>query len=146
MVEPVLPDIERGRPDVAVARYEQNFPTWRGRAVEPIVRNALRQLLPNRKWPDVDQIGGWWTRTGDLEVDLVGADRRPAKRIGFVGTIKWRESRPLDHHDVDELARDAIQIPGVGAGTPLVGVCPAGGEDARLAQVWTADDLLSAWS
>lgn len=75
----------------------------------------------------------------------MGADRRPASSISFVGTIKWREGSPLDRHDIDKLAADAVDVHGVGAGTPLAGVCPAGGDDRRLAQVWDADDLLSAW-
>ncbi|MBK7822325.1 MAG: hypothetical protein IPJ61_15015 [Tessaracoccus sp.] len=44
------------------------------------------------------------------------------------------------------LAADTVKAPGVGVGTPLVGVCPAGADDERLAQVWTADDLLAAWA
>lgn len=144
MVAPVLPEIERGRPDVALARFEKGYPSWRGRAVEPIVRDALERALPNDDWPDVAAVGGWWPRSNTPEVDLIGADRSPATRLGFVGTIKWRES-PLDRRDVDTLARDAIAVPGYTAGVPLVGVCPAGGSDARLSHVWDADDLLAAW-
>ena len=144
-VEPSLADVDRGRPDLAVQRINATFTTWRGRAIEPIVRDALQRLLPDDEWTQVHEVGGWWPRTNTPEIDLVGADRRPATGISFVGTIKWREGSPLDRHDVDKLAADAIGIHGVGAGTPLVGVCPAGGKDKRLAQVWNADDLLSAW-
>ncbi len=89
-------------------------------------RDALERALPNDDWPDVAAVGGWWPRSNTPEVDLVGADRSPATRLGFVGTIKWRES-PLERRDVDVLARDAIAVPGYTAGVPLVSVCPAGG-------------------
>ena len=49
-------------------------------------------------------MGGYWTRTNDVEVDLVGADRGPvAGRIDFVGSIKWHEDRPFDDRDLAEL-------------------------------------------
>jgi hypothetical protein len=144
-VEPVLAEVDRGRPDLAMRRVDETYTSWRGRAIEPVVRDALARLLPDDRWSDVMTVGGWWPRTNNPEVDLIGADQRPAKRIGLVGTIKWRAERPLDHHDIDALARDAVEVPGVDIGTPLVGVCPAGATDSRLAQVWTADDLLTAW-
>lgn len=39
-----LPDIERGRPDLAVNRVRESWPDYRGRAVEPVVRDALTRL------------------------------------------------------------------------------------------------------
>src|SRR5690606_30914526 len=144
-IEPNLPDVERGRPDLASESLRSSFPAWRGRAIEPVVRESLERLFPEERWPTVRAVGGWWPRSNTPEVDLVGTDGRPAGHIGFVGTIKWREERPLEEHDVDRLARDATAVPGVDAGTPLVGVCPAGAEDKRLTAIWRADDLLSAW-
>lgn len=146
MVEPALGDIDRGRPDLAAERVARGYAAWRGRAVEPLVRDALARLLPDDRWPDVRTVGGWWPRTNRPEIDLVGADDRPAREIAFVGTVKWRASAPLTAADVTSLATDATAVPGVTAATSLVGVCPAGAEpDPRLARVWTADDLLTAW-
>lgn len=144
-VEPSLADVDRGRPDLALARVQANLASWRGRAIEPVVREALTRLLPDDPWPEVRAVGGWWPRNNTPELDLVGADQRPARRIGFVGTIKWRTAQPIGRRDVDRLAQDATAVPGVDVGTPLVGVCPAGAVDDRLAAVWTADDLLAAW-
>lgn len=145
LVEPSLDDIDRGRPDLAAARFENQFPSWRGRAVEAVVREGLARLLPDDDWPDARQIGGWWPRNNTPEIDLVAADGRPAKTIAFVGAIKWRARSPITSHEVSALAADAVKVPGVNVGTPLVGVCPAGADDTRLAQVWTAHDLLHAW-
>ncbi|MFB7888549.1 ATP-binding protein [Cellulosimicrobium cellulans] len=146
MVEPALPDIDRGRPDLAAARFETTFSSWRGRAIEPVVREALARLLPDETWPGARDVGGWWPRNNTPEIDLVAADVRPARTIAFVGSIKWHARTPFTSRDVDALAADAVHVPGVGAATPLVAVCPAGADDdPRLSRVWTADDLLAAW-
>jgi hypothetical protein len=146
LVEPLLGDVDRGRPDLALDRWRRSYPAWRGRAVEPLVRSALMRLLPDERWPEVRQVGGWWPRSNTPEIDLVGADRRPATQIAFVGTIRWRTVTPLTQREISQLAHDATYVPGVGAGTPLAAVCPAGAESTdRLSHVWTADDLLQAW-
>lgn len=145
MVEPALPDVDRGRPDLALTRVTAGYTSWRGRAIEPVVRESLYRLLADSPWPDVREVGGWWPRSGEPEIDLVGADCRPAREIAFVGTIKWRENQPLDSHEVSHLAADARAVPGAGPGTALVGVCPVGATDERLARVWDAADLLGAW-
>jgi hypothetical protein len=144
-VAPALGDIDRGRPDLALARYDTGYASVRGRAIEPVVRHALSRLLPNPRWPAIAEVGAWWPRTNTPEIDLVAADRRPAASIGFVGTIKWRPTGALTEREVSALAADAVHIPGVTAATPLVAVCPAGTHDPRLADAWDAEDLLAAW-
>jgi uncharacterized protein len=145
-VEPALAEIDRGRGDLASRRVADAFSAWRGRAVEPVVREALSRLLPDDRWPDVGSVGGWWPRSNNPEVDLVGADRAPgARRLGFAGSIKWRTGRPFSESDASALARDAAAVPGAAAGLPLVAVCPAGAQAPGLAQTWTAEDLLQAW-
>jgi hypothetical protein len=39
-------------------------------------------------------IGGYWTRSNDVEIDIVGADRGPvAKQLLFLGSVKgWRQA------------------------------------------------------
>lgn len=145
-VEPSLSDVDRGRPDLATARHAASYRSWRGRAVEPIVRESLSRLLPDETWPAAREIGGWWSRSNTPEIDLVGADHRPADNIAFVGTVKWRPDRPVSARDARALAVDANAVPGVGPETPLVAVCPAGTEEgAGFAATWIADDLLRAW-
>ncbi|WP_239124041.1 ATP-binding protein, partial [Rhizocola hellebori] len=41
---PYLPEIERGRGDQTLQRMKASWTAWRGRAVEPVVREALRRL------------------------------------------------------------------------------------------------------
>ncbi|MFC8801218.1 ATP-binding protein [Streptomyces griseoincarnatus] len=144
-VEPSLPDVDRGRPDLALARVQAGYAAWRGRAIEPVVREALSRLLPDKRWAEVREVGGWWPRTNRPEIDLVGADTRPASVISFVGTVKWRRDKPITAADIRALAGDATSVPGCGPGTGLVAVCPAGADSSGADAVWTADDLLTAW-
>lgn len=145
-VEPALGEVDRGRPDLAISRVALAYTSWRGRVIEPVVRDALGRLLPDREWPGVAQIGGWWPRSNTPEIDLVGADRAPAGRVEFVGTIKWREGGAVTAAEVDALAADALHVPGVSASTSIVTVSGSRRtRDRRVRHSWTAADLLEAW-
>lgn len=145
-IEPAIGDIDRGRPDLAVARIDVAFASWRGRAIEPVVRTALRRLLPNRDWPTTTVVGGWWPRNNNPEIDLVAADRYPATTISFAGSVTWRNKGTITAEEVSKLAADAAQIPGATVATPLVAVCPvARSNDPRILHTWTAADLLQSW-
>ncbi|MFD3506468.1 ATP-binding protein [Nocardia sp. NPDC058666] len=146
-LERSLPLVERGRGDLALARIERSWTSWRGRAVEPLIRASLLRLLPDQNWPDTEEVGGWWNRTNTPEVDLIGTDRSPvAKSIHFVGSIKWLENHPFDRHDYDALSRSLLAIPGTDPDTALVAVSRCGiTPDAGVAQWWGPDELVSAW-
>jgi len=138
---------ERGRGDVALTRIEASWSTWRGRAVEPLIRASLERLMPNETWPSVMSVGSWWNRINNPEIDLVGADRAPtAKTIGFIGSIKWRDAKPFDASDFAELTRAALMVPGVDAQTPLVAVSRSGVTPGLpVAASWNPDGLVNAW-
>lgn len=145
-VGPALNEIDRGRPDLAMARVHTGFASWRGRAIEPIVRSALSRLLPDGRFTNSTAIGGWWNRANNPEIDLIGGKDRPSTNIEFAGTIKWRRDAPVTGAEITELARKALAVPGATPLTSLVAVCPGGSdEDPRLARCWTAADLLEAW-
>jgi uncharacterized protein len=145
-VEPALAEVDRGRPDLAVSRAAAGYESWRGRAIEPVVREALERLLPDDAWPGVTRVGGWWPRNNTPELDLVGADKAPAHALGFVGAIKWRASGTITSAEITQLARNAVHVPGAAEATPLVAVCPAKRtNDGRIGHTWTASELLSAW-
>ncbi|GAA2910534.1 hypothetical protein GCM10010517_77000 [Streptosporangium fragile] len=140
-------DSERGRPDLALHRIERSWTSWRGRAVEQVVRDSLLRMLPNDDWPETEAVGGWWNRQNNPEIDLVGVDREPvANRVHFTGSVKWLDARPFDRHDYDELVRGSVAVPGATADTPKVAVSRAGFEPGLpLAARWTPEDLLAAW-
>ena len=113
MAECFLPEIERGRGDLTLARIRSAWTSWRGRAVEPLVRESLRRLPDGPLPVGTGAIGAYWTRTNDPEIDLVGADRGPiAKRITLAGSIKWLEQRPFDRHDLTRLLVHRSRLPG----------------------------------
>ncbi|WP_424644137.1 ATP-binding protein [Embleya sp. AB8] len=142
-----IPLIERGRGDVALERIERSWTSWRGRAVEPVIRESLLRLLPDERWIDTEAVGGWWNRQNNPEIDLVGADRDPvAGVVHFVGSVKWLESQPFGRHDYDALARDMLAVPGAEPSTPLVAVSRCGvRDDLPLAARWGPEDLVRAW-
>jgi len=138
---------ERGRPDLGLALVERSWSSWRGPAVEPLVRESLMRLLPDERW-DVNAVGGWWNRLNNPQVDMIGADQAPvAKAVAFAGSVKWRDDARFDMHDVGELSRARGIVPGTSADTPLVAVSRSGFEDdLPLASQWTAEDLVDAWA
>lgn len=142
-----IPLIERGRGDLALERIERSWTSWRGRAIEPLVRESLLRMLPNAAWPATEAVGGWWNRQNNPEIDLIGADREPvAGAVHFVGSVKWLESQPFGWREYDTLVRDASTVPGSDPDTALVAVSRAGVVDGLpLAAHWTPEDLVEAW-
>lgn len=140
----------RGRPEAAVNLVRRRWPTWRGKAVEPLVRHALELAAATLPWPDVNAVGGWWNRQFNPELDLVGADQAPiARHVHFVGSIKWLET-PFDDHDLADLIRNAVHVPGFTPGrTGLVIVTRTGTtpnlDTGKANLIWHPHDILSAW-
>lgn len=140
--------IERGRGSLLVEDFRSGWPSFRGRAIEPVVRGSLERLLPDsERFGAARYAGGFWNRTGAIEVDLVGGDAWPvADRVAFIGSIKWRARRRFGKADLGELASRRAQVPGASETTLLVGVSsrgfePRAGVDVRL----SPEDLIDAW-
>ena len=145
-VGPYLPEIDRGRGDRTLERARRSFSPWRGRAIEPIVREALQRLLPINGI-DAGVVGGYWTRTNVPEIDLIGADREPvAQSITFAGAIKWLDSAPLTQADFNELVTDAQRVPGIDVSTPLIAVSRTVVTAKGAALTLGPDELLAAWT
>ena len=130
--------VERGRGQLLLDRFHESWLSYRGRAVEPVIRRALEQLLPAERFGAALHVGGFWTRSNTVEVDLVGGDTLPvASAIGFVGSIKWRSSERFGRSDAGALAAARAFVPGAGDSTVLIGVSRNGFEqrlplDVRL--------------
>ncbi|MDP3713022.1 MAG: ATP-binding protein [Mycobacteriales bacterium] len=143
-VEAHLASIARGRTDLAIAAFTRDWTTWRGTAVEPIVREALLRL--GGRHPDlsgVESVGGWWNRENNPEVDLVLGDRRGA--VSYLGSVKWRARKAVTATELRDLSWARTTVPG-SADARLVTVCPAGlargvESDLHLGP----DELLDAW-
>ncbi len=144
-VEPHTELILRGRGDVAADRIERSWPDYRGVAVEPLIRASLDRLLPDARLPEALHVGAYWTRTGDVEVDLVGGARPTAPTdVVFIGSIKWRERRPFRREDLRALAEQRARAPGA-QDALLVGVSRTGFTTTELDAAFDAEDLLTAW-
>jgi AAA+ ATPase superfamily predicted ATPase len=135
-IEPSLGEIERGLGPSLAPRIAAAFRDYRGRAIEPLIREALERLsiAGDTTFDGARAVGAFWTRDGTAEVDLVGADRGdpPVGTIRFVGTIKWRERQRVAGSDIAALIRDAARIPGTAPATRLVAVSRSG-FDHRIA-------------
>lgn len=142
---PHLDEIERGRGDLVLARIQSSWTSWRGRVIEPVIRESLRRLRGDRLPAGTAAVGGYWTRTNDPEIDIVCADREPiAKRITAVGSIKWLETRQFDGTDLSRLALHRSQLPGADEATALLAVSRAGFCVDGVVPIGP-DDLIAAW-
>lgn len=104
------------------------------------MREALRRLTESLA------VGGYWTRSNDVEVDLIGADRDAvADHIDFVGSIKWHDERGFDNHDLVDLLRRRDRVPGADPETPLIAVSRSGIDVDGLAAGYDPADLVEAW-
>ncbi|HWE88254.1 MAG TPA: ATP-binding protein, partial [Pseudonocardiaceae bacterium] len=142
----------RGRPEVGFRLVQRRWSGWRGRAVEPLIRESLELAgvsgaLP---WSDVETVGGWWNRQFDPEVDLVGADRSPvARNIVFTGSIKWLASS-FDRHDLLAARRGGAMVPGFEPGHTALVIVSLSDVDSTMDLnatdlVWGPEDVVSAW-
>jgi uncharacterized protein len=142
-----IPLVERGRGDLVMSRIAASWPSWRGRAVEPLVREAVARLAVTSGWPEAAVVGSWWNRSNNPEVDLVAVDRpAPARSVLFAGSIKWLDTAPFDARDRYDLERDAAMVPGVDTGSPRVAVSRSGfAADLDLAAAWTPEEVVEAF-
>jgi AAA+ ATPase superfamily predicted ATPase len=144
-VEPQLRNIEVGRSDLAIAAFSNGWSTWRGKAIEPVVRDGVLRLAPHLDPPfdSIESVGGWWDRRGEHEYDIVGSAR--GRTPVAIGSIKWRERATFVVNDLARLAKGRAVIPKAGAAR-LVAVTPRGAaSDVGADLVLDAADLLSAW-
>jgi uncharacterized protein len=140
----------RGRAEPAREILRRRWTSWRGRAVEPVIREALSLSAADLPWPEALAVGGWWNRAFDPEVDLIGADKAPvAGKIYYAGSVKWLE-RPFDERDLADLRSGAAAVPGFQIGrTALVTVSRAGASEGaarQLALSWHPRDVVGAFS
>jgi hypothetical protein len=132
-----IPALERGRGDIVHRQIRESWPSFAGRAIEPLIREAVEALLPDPRFGGAEFVGAFWNRDNSVEIDLVGGRALPiSEQIDFVGSIKWRDRGSFDRGDLSALIRHRALVPGASDDTLLVGVSRNGfavdGLDVRL--------------
>jgi AAA+ ATPase superfamily predicted ATPase len=142
-IGPHLAEIERGRGDLVLEAWQQAWPDWRARAVQPVLREALDLLLFGSSEAGV--VGAYWTRSGKPEIDVVIADRAPiAERLIALGSIKWRDGEKFGEQDYGELLVRRTQITGTDERTSLFAVSRSGASVPGL-RIYSPEELLDSW-
>ncbi|MGH2879363.1 MAG: ATP-binding protein [Solirubrobacteraceae bacterium] len=148
-IGPHLGELERGRPDITTARVMRDWSAFRGRAVEPLVREGVEQLLVDTALSErlggARHVGSWWRRDHAIEVDLVGADAPEPSRVGFIGSVKWRESEPFCSSELRNLASARAAVPGAGEAKLIVVSRSGVDRDVEADAVFGPEELLAAW-
>ena len=145
-IEPARPLLDRGRSQQVIESIAGQWPDYRGKAIEPIVRDSVARLLPI-EGVDAHTVASFWTRDGRTEVDLVGIDGNGSKRrVSFIGSIKWRQRRPFSGGDASALAAQLRLVPGVDDQTALVAVSSSGFDVRDVRITLGPAELLQAWS
>jgi len=139
----------RGRPVSAVALVRRRWDAWRARSAEVVVREALSRAAAALPWPEAAAVGGWWTRTFETVIGIVGADRSPgARTVYYAGAITWL-GRPFGDADLGALCRDAPFVPGFDPATGGLMAVSLGGFSgdaaSRLAVRWGPDEVVAAY-
>lgn len=141
-----LPLVERGRGDLVLASIDRSWGPWRGRAVEPVIREALLRISPDLGFPEVAAIGAWWNRQHNPEIDIVAKSSARGAPIAFAGSVKWHETRGFGRREHADLIRDVRHVPGVDDETALLAVTRTGTADDDVpVRCLGAAALLRAW-
>lgn len=145
-IGPYIDEIDRGRSDLLLRRIETSWTTFRGLAVEHLIREAVERMLPDPAFGDAGYVGGYWTRSNSVEVDLVGAsDPERPPRIAFIGSIKWREDRRFGRRDTGALIARRKDVPRTDDQTKLVGVSRSGFDRSSLDVELGPEEIVGAW-
>jgi AAA+ ATPase superfamily predicted ATPase len=89
----VLPNrslLERGRVKAVLKVIERDLDTFMGRAFEDCCREWVGRYAGDAL-PASQQLGSWWSRDGQTEVDIVGVSRGS---YDLLGSCKWDRSAP----------------------------------------------------
>ncbi|HEV3382701.1 MAG TPA: DUF234 domain-containing protein [Trebonia sp.] len=141
-----LPLVERGRGDIVLLTIDRSWGTWHERAVEPVIREALLRIASDLGYPEVAEVGGWWNRRHNPEIDIVAKSDARNAAISFAGSIKWHEKRGFGRREYADLLRDVRYVPGADEQTPLLAVTRTGtADDAVPIRCLGPDDVLGAW-
>lgn len=83
--------LERGRTEDVLRIVERDLDVYMGQAYEDICREWVGRFAGDAL-PASQQLGSWWSRDGQVEIDIVGVSRG---RYDLLGSCKWAKSAPV---------------------------------------------------
>jgi uncharacterized protein len=107
--------LQRGRVEEVCKTILADLDNHMGSVFEQVCREWAGRHSADAPLAGAEDIGSYWTRTHDVEVDLIARDR---KGVLAVGSCKW--SVRADTHDLDRLIELRGRIRGAGNATPYV--------------------------
>lgn len=154
-VGPHLPALARGRHDLVLAEIRRGWAAFSREAIQPIVRESLRRILPSGSLGAASEVGLHWDRPRGAtpgsglrsELLLVGATR-PLRQgsVAFLASICWRDGACFDSDRARALAQMRRLVPLAGEDALLVGISRDGfqgglGLDVEIGP----QQLIEAW-
>lgn len=104
--------LQRGRVEDVCETILADLDNHMGPVFEQVCLDWAGRYSTDLALADADEIGAYWTRTHDVEVDLIARHR---KNVLAVGSCKW--STHADTHDLDRLIELRGKIRGAGSAT-----------------------------
>jgi uncharacterized protein len=96
--------LERGRVKDVLQVIEREMDTYMGLAFEDVCREWAGRYAGDLL-PASQQLGSWWSRDGQTEIDIVGTSRG---RCDLLASCKWTRSAPASALDQLLKQRDAL--------------------------------------
>jgi AAA+ ATPase superfamily predicted ATPase len=85
--------LESGRADEVYAEIAADLDNIMGPAFEQCCRTWAERYADEELTGAPQEVGSWWSRKGDVEIDIVGVRRH---RYVLVGSCKWRREADTD--------------------------------------------------
>jgi AAA+ ATPase superfamily predicted ATPase len=96
--------LERGRVKQVLQIVERDLDSYMGLAFEDCCRDWVGRYAGDAL-PASQQLGSWWSRDGQTEIDMVGISRG---RHDLLGSCKWSKSAPVSALEQLLAQRDAL--------------------------------------
>jgi uncharacterized protein len=128
--------LDRGRVDEVAAEVLADFDNLMGRAFEDCCRTWVGRYADERAVGAGEELGSWWSRDGQVEIDVVGVAKG---RCTFLGSCKW--TRRAGVQALDELREAQAQLGGKAA-TAQLAIFARNDFDPALRRRADAEDVL----
>jgi uncharacterized protein len=106
--------LDQGRVDEVLAEVLGDLDNYMGPAFEDCCRQWVGAYADEDSVGANREVGAWWSRDGQVEIDIVGLRKT---RYGLLGSVKW--SREVSEAQLDDLRRQRRKLGSAGASARL---------------------------